>query len=225
MVGSFGKIFVKKENDYYDFKDEDGNNEIPEKNCKKIISENKKLKKNVPDFVLDKFKSRRSIRKFSDKKVDWKLIYNIIEAGFNAPVAGGIQNYSIIVIENEEKKKELGRLAFQQYWISNAPYLLVIVRDNHRLMELYPSEGELYSIQNTAAMIENMLMMAHFYDLGSCWVEAYDNSVLKEFLEIPREFRVDGIIPIGFPLENPKVKKDSTDAHVFFEKFKNKKRN
>ncbi len=226
--------FFQKEDSYYspDF-ESDNENEgksnnssnstlISSRECKKILKENQKLKSSFRDLALEKFKTRRSIRKFSDQEVEWEIIYKIIEAGLNAPVAGGIQNYRIIVVKKPKEKKELGKLSFQQYWIADAPYILVVIRDNHRLMQLYPSEGEIYSVQNSAALIENILMMAHFYDLGSCWVEAYDNSVVKEFLSIPPEYRVDALIPIGYPLEKPKVSKDPFNSFVFYDKFNNK---
>jgi len=226
MRDKFAKFF-KKRDEYYDVGDKPFEGEeknISKNECRKLKKENEKFKKDFKKVVLEKFKSRRSIRKFSDQKIEWKKIYDIIEAGLYGPVAGGIQNYKVIVIQDSEVKQELGKLSFQQYWLADAPYILVILRDNYRLMQLYPSEGEVYSIQNSAALIENILMMAHFHDLGACWIEAYDNKVLKEFLKVPPEFVVDAIIPIGYPLENPVVKKDSFDAHVYYEKYNQKER-
>lgn len=219
--------YFKKNFNYYDFKNDSADDDllkndlVSEKNCKDLIKENQKLKVDFKLNVLDKFKSRRSIRKFSDQEVEWESIYKIIEAGLNGPVAGGIQNYKIIVVSDLKERQELGKLAFQQYWLADAPYILVIIRDDYRLQQLYPSEGEIYAIQNSAAMIENILMMAHFLDLGSCWVEAYDNNVLKEYLKVPMELKIDAIIPIGYSLENPKVVKDPVDSHVFYNKYNN----
>lgn len=230
MVKEKIKNFFKTTSNYYDFTP-NPEDDLEKKNKKDIIAqlkilekENEILKSEVKVSALEKFKNRRSIRKFSDKKIDWKVIYDIIEAGLNAPAAGNIQNYKVIVIANEADKRELGKLSFQQYWLAEAPFVLIVVRDNHRLMQLYPQEGEIYAVQNSAAMIENMLMYAHFCDLGACWVEAYDNSVVKEFLEIPADMTVDAIIPIGYPLENPKVAKDTTMNMVYYKKWKNTKK-
>jgi nitroreductase len=206
---------------YYDIKEEDLKTE---KDFKKILKDYEILKKNFNEKIIHYFKSRRSIRKYSDKKVPFDIIYNIIDAALNAPAAGNVQNYDVILVSNENEKKEIGKIAFQQYWISDASYILIITRDDERLVQLYPSEGEVYSVQNTAAFIENILLMAHFYDLGACWVEAYDNEVLKEYLGIPIEKRVDAIIPIGYPEENPKVEKLKIDSILYFNKFGNRER-
>jgi len=195
-----------------------------EEEVKLLRKENNILKEESIKKVLEKFKTRRSIRKFSDQKIDSNLIFNILEGSINAPCAGNIQNYKILVIEDENKKRELGKLAFQQFWLSDAPVILVIVRDNYNLSQLYPKEGKTYAIQNCAALIENILMLTHFYDLGACWVEAFDNEVLKEYLKIPQELVVDAIIPIGYPLENPKIAKETMVSKVFFESFGNKKK-
>lgn len=213
--------------DFFSKKEEIEKPEL-KKNEKDIINllkkENETLKAGISQIALEKFKTRRSIRKFSGENVKWKTIYEIIEGALNAPCAGNIQNYNIIVIEDKKRKHELGKIAFQQYWLADAPTLLVIVRDNYHLCQLYPDEGETYAIQNSAAMIENILMLAHFYDLGACWVEAYDNDVLKEFLGISPNMTVDAIIPIGYPLENPQISKEPMLQKVFFEEYGNKKR-
>ncbi len=210
----FGKNQIKEESIKF----------FTERDIRRLQKENKDLKEDFTNKAIEKFKSRRSVRKFSDQEIDWKIIYSIIEAGLNAPVAGNIQNYKIIVISDSKERKELGKAAFQQYWLSDAPVIFVIIRDNHRLMQLYPQEGEIYAIQNTAALIENILMGAHFNNLGACWVEAYENEVIKEFLNVPIEYEVDAIIPIGYPLENPHINKDPEDTLIFYNKFGNKKR-
>ncbi len=190
-----------------------------EEEVKLLRKENVQLKKKSCDHAIDKFKSRRSIRKFSEKPIDFKKISDIVEAGLNAPCAGNVQNYKIIIVEQKNKKIECGKIAVQQYWLSEAPYLIVLVREDSELLSLYPTRGELYSIQNVAAVIENMLMAAHFHDLGACWVEAGDNEVLKQSLGVPIECKVDAIIPIGYPLENPQVSKVETTGLLFFEKW------
>jgi nitroreductase len=207
-------------NNYYEFE----NKIISEKDCKKIIKENQKLKSDFKKLSLEYFKTRRTIRKFADQKVPFEIIYDILNGAINCPVAGNIQNFKIILISDEKEKKEIGKIAFQQYWISNASYIIVIVRDNHRLMQLYPTEGETYAVQNCAALIENILMLTHIHDLGACWVGAFNDEVLREYLNVPNDLKIDAIIPIGYPEENPKVEKEVLENLLYFEKYNNKER-
>lgn len=215
MRDKINKFLGKKNKSY----DDEIKEMTQEEELKFLRKENKHLKKKACEQGIQKFKTRRSIRKFSEKPVDFKLICDVVEAGLNAPAAGNVQNYKIIIVENSKKKIECGKIAIQQYWLSNAPYLLIIVRDDSELSALYPIRGELYSIQNVAAVIENVLMAAHFHDLGACWVEAGDNEVLKECLSVPMDKKIDAIIPIGYPLENPQVPKLETMEMLFYEKW------
>ncbi len=176
------------------------------------------------EYVIGKFKTRRSIRKYSQKEIDWKCTYEIIDAALNAPCAGNIQNTKIIIIKDVNTINEIARAENQQYWVADAPILLAIVRDESKLVELYPGHGHKYSIQNAAAVIQNVLMLAHFHDFGACWVESCESKVLNNILNVPHMQVIDAIIPIGFPMENPEVIKLPTPDRIYFEKFGNRKR-
>lgn len=225
-------IYIGDENDEYysgpdneDFSIEDyaKKHNISQKETKLVVNNEKKRTDNYTG-AYEKFKSRRSIRKFSPDKIDWEIIYKIIDGGLNAPCAGGVENSDVVVITDKETKDEIGRIENQQFWLSEAPYVLVVVRDNAKHLSLYPGEGELYSVQSSAAVIENILMLAHFYDLGACWVESGNTDSLKELLGIPLEKCVDGVIPIGFPQESPVVEKSLFASRVFYEKYGARKR-
>ena len=209
------KRFFAKDSNYYEPNDV----EVSDNKTKSSKDVDKKRR-----TIIDAFKTRRSIRKFSDRPVEWKCIYEIIDAAINSPCAGNIQNFNVIVIEDKEKIQEIARIQSQQYWIADAPIVLAVVRDKKKLMELYPQRGELYGIQNVSALIENILMLAHFYDYGACWVEACDNEVISELLGVPQGSVVDAIIPIGYPLESPEVMKAPCTEKIFFERYGERKR-
>lgn len=218
-----------KKNVYYTGPEKKDSKEVrpsedKEKELKRLQKENEALKGDAHKLAFDKFKTRRSIRKFSGRKVDWKIIFEIISGSLNAPAAGGVENTDILIIQDKEMKSEVGKIENQQYWLADAPYLIVVVRCESRLCSLYPQMGELYAIQNTAAVIENILMMAHFYDLGACWVQSCDSDVLKETLGVPHDKSIDAVIPIGFPIESPEVTRAHESAKLHFEKYGNRKR-
>ena len=49
---------------------------------------------------------RRTIRKYSSRKVDDKLLYSLLEAAGRTQTMGNLQLYSFIVTRDIEKKKE-----------------------------------------------------------------------------------------------------------------------
>jgi len=214
----------KGSNNYYGISDE---NEIDwEEQCKELEKENERLTASFREQCINSFKSRKSVRKFNKDKVpDFKIIYDIIEAGLNAPIAGNLQNYKVILVENDGQKKEVAKYAFQQYWLADAPYLIVVVRDNMKVESMYPDKGELFSIQNVAALIENIIMAIHMSDLASCWVAIDDNDAVKDILKVPSSHFIDAVIPVGYAMETPaEEKRADTMCLVDFEKYGNKER-
>ena len=50
---------------------------------------------------------RKSIRKYSSKKVNIKLIGQLLETATKAPSAGNIQNWKFIVVSEKDTKNKL----------------------------------------------------------------------------------------------------------------------
>lgn len=198
------------------------NQENQEKEIKLLRKENKILKDNFSKFAIEKLKNRRSIRKFSDKKVDFKLVYDILESGLNAPCVGNIQNYRLIVVTDKKVMENVAKICMQQFWMQTANLFIVVVRDDIPVLDMYPQLGEKFSIQNISAVAQNIITASSMLGLGSCWVECVDNQILKEELKVPINNSIDAIIPIGYSLEFPKVDKVETSNMIFFEEFGNK---
>lgn len=221
------KAFFKREEPYYSFHENTSSKKhdvielTPEKELKFLRKENEKLHKEFFEQTLECSKSRRSVRSFSDAGIDFKTIYDIICAALNAPAAGNIQNYKIILVRDNSLKKEIGKIALNQSWMADAPIIAVITRDDVMINQMYPQHGERYSLQNTAAFIVTFLNLIHAAGYASCWVEACEEEVMKELLSIPGTHAIDAILPIGFPMDIPKVEKTSYEDSIFFEKFGN----
>ncbi|MCF6096329.1 nitroreductase family protein [Thermovorax subterraneus] len=78
---------------------------------------------------------------------------------------------------------------------------------------------------DTSAAIENMLLTVTSLDLGACWViapciDVRDEEKLREYFEIPDEYKIVSIISIGKPsrIPNPRPRIPLKDL-VFNEKF------
>ncbi len=147
---------------------------------------------------------RKSIRKFEKREVDDKLIGVILYMATMAPSAGNTQEWNFIVVKEEEIKKKLAKAALDQDFIVEAPVVIVVCADLEKISLRYGKRGELlYSIQDTALAIQNILLSAHALGLGSCFVGAFDEERVKSILELPDNLRPLAIIPIGYPAEQP----------------------
>lgn len=86
----------------------------------------------ITNPTLQTLLDHRSIRKYSDKKVDDSTLQNILKAGFRASTTGNMQVYSVIVNRDPEIKKKLWPLHFKQQMVLDAPVLLTFCADFHR---------------------------------------------------------------------------------------------
>ncbi|MBW2993376.1 nitroreductase family protein [Candidatus Woesearchaeota archaeon] len=174
--------------------------------------------------VLDCIKTRRSIRKYLDKAVAGDDLHKILEAGQYAPSSGNLQNWKFIVVLDKAVKKKIAEAALQQYWIEAAPVLIVVCAETKKAERYYGIRGErLYSIQNCAAAVENMLITANSIGLGSCWISAFEEDAVVRILGIPEkdDIRPQAIITIGYADETPEQPKRFTiETITYFNKWR-----
>jgi len=61
----------------------------------------------------------------------------------------------------------------------------------------------LYSIQDVAASIMGMMLVAHESGLGTVWVGAFREEEVFDLLNLPRNLRPVSIVPVGYPVKIP----------------------
>ena len=171
--------------------------------------------------VFEAIRTRRSIRKYKDKQVAWSNIVTILQAGKYAPSAGNLQNWKFIVVKSDAKRAAISKACLDQEWMEIAPIHIVVVAEPKKAERYYGTRGaRLYTIQNCAAAIENMLLTAHSLGLGACWIGAFDEDELWRVLGLPEEVSVQGIITIGYADEVPEAPPKHRIEHImFFEKW------
>ena len=194
---------------------------------KKILKKTKKdreKEKETAEEFLNLIKSRRSIRSFSETPVEWDKIVNILNAGRWAPSAGNLQDWKFIVVNENEKKEEIATACLEQEWIGTADTIIVVCNQPEKNKSFYYEKGEkIYSIQDGATAVENMLLMAQKEKLGACWVGAYDDEELKRVLDIPAEVQISAVIPIGYPGEKvPTPPRKTLEKIAYFNTYGNK---
>jgi nitroreductase len=129
-------------------------------------------------------------------------ITQILDAGTHAPSAGNIQDWRFVVIKDRGKRIQLAEASMSQMWIADAPVLIVVCTNMDKISERYGDRGrDLYSIQDTAAAVQNMLLAAHALGLASCWIGSFSEDAVTHILKIPEDVRPVAILPIGYPSE------------------------
>ena len=165
--------------------------------------------------------TRRSTRRFDNKIPDKELIQKVVNAGRYAPSGANSQTSHFIVITNKEVLKEIAELVqgeFAKMEISedmyvslkgsinastkgdyvfhyNAPVLIVIAN----------KKGYGNAIADSSCALENMMIAANAFDLGSCWINQLhwldDNERIRAFLEgygLKKDETITGGLALGF---------------------------
>lgn len=154
--------------------------------------------------TLEAINSRRSIRRYLDRPVEFEKVTTIIDAGRKAPNAGSLQDWTFLIVTERNLIKQVSTYAVEQYWIQTAPVLIIVcaVPEKHEMY--YGLRGKrLYNIQDCAAAIENILLAATNLGLGTCWIGAFEEDKIRSLFGIPQDVRPQAIITLGYSDEVP----------------------
>jgi nitroreductase len=159
--------------------------------------------------VLEK---RRSIRKYKDTPIPKEDVIKILEAARIAPSAGHRQPWHFIVVENKETIKKLAK----SEWAAEAPVMIVGLADQLTS----PS----WCLTDLGIALEHIVLAATDLGLGTCWMgQTGREELIKDLLDIPDNFRVVAVIPLGVPDETPAPKeRKSLDSIVSWEEYSSK---
>jgi nitroreductase len=148
---------------------------------------------------------RRSVRAFDQERdISPDTVTRLLRAAVRAPSAGNCQPWQFYVVREPDTKRALAQAALDQWFLSEAPVVVVVCADAARSAQRYGDRGrELYCLQDTAAATENLLLAAVASGLGTCWVGAFDEQAASIALELPGRLRPVAIVPLGYPAERP----------------------
>lgn len=152
--------------------------------------------------VLEKMKTRRSIRQYKEDPVPDNILDEIIEAGLYAASGRGSQNTIILKITNKELRDEISKMncsiggweeGFDPFY--GAPDMLIVLAKKDCATGIY--DGSL--------VMGNLMLAAHELGIGSCWIhrakEEFETDWGKKLLQslgIEEEYVGIGHCALGY---------------------------
>ena len=143
--------------------------------------------------LRDVIAKRRSIRKYSKRKVGQAKVRWLQKALQMAPSGGNRQNYQFIFVTDQEKRQQIAAKAGHQRFLFDAPLIVAAVC----------KPGTEF---NVAIAIDHMILVATDEGLGSCWIGWFERGPVRRILGIPRSQAVAILVTIGYPAETPKAR-------------------
>lgn len=147
--------------------------------------------------ILEVIKERKSIRKYSTKEVKDEDLIKILEAGRLAPSARNEQCWKFIIVKDEDLRHKMVEVCGEQQFLKEAPINLVVCANNDKTMAC----GQPARTVDCSIALSFMILQATELGLGTCWLGKYNNDKVKELLNIPEEYNVIAITPIGYAAE------------------------
>jgi nitroreductase len=147
---------------------------------------------------------RRSVRQFSDKKVDESVMFEILKAAMQAPSAMNQQPWEFILIQDKNKIEELSNLSPHAKFSKNAAFMIAILAKKD-----LKAPG--FVQQDLGACTQNLMLEAVSYGIGSTWMGVYSKEDRSEFLinalNIDSE-KVEpfALIALGYPNKEDLIK-------------------
>jgi FMN reductase (NADPH) len=92
--------------------------------------------------VIALLQNHRSIRKFTDQKISYEDLDQILYSAQMAATSSHVQAYSIIGVTDQEKKKQLAEWAGDQSYVESCAHFFVFCADLHRLGQVAKREAK-----------------------------------------------------------------------------------
>lgn len=142
--------------------------------------------------MIDEIISRRSIRKFTDDKIEKEIILKILECARWAPSGLNNQPWEFIVIESDNKNKLAECTKYSQIILS-APVCIAVYYNKDR------GYNRVKDIQGVSAAMQNILLSIHMLGLGGVWLGEILNqeAEVNKLLDAPDNAEFMGVIAFG----------------------------
>ena len=154
--------------------------------------------------LFEAIKQRYSVRAFKDTPVSEASLRAILQAANDAPTAGNLQPFEIMVVRDGEKRHRLAKTSYAQMFVAQAPVVLVFFTTD-RNREKYGQRGvEFFAVQDSAIAVAYAQLAATALGLGTCWIGAFDDAEVRAITGAPVGWRPVAILPVGEPADAPK---------------------
>lgn len=173
--------------------------------------------------LYEAFESRRSIRKYKSDPVPEATLNKILNAARLAPSWKNQQCWRFIIVREEETRRRLagalleGNPALKAF--TQAPVVVVLCANPGESGNL---DQKGYYLLDAGLAMQQMMLAARAEGLGTCWVCNFDEKTAREACQVPGEYKVVTLCPLGVPerVPDPRTRKPLTEI-VFSEQWGN----
>jgi nitroreductase len=147
---------------------------------------------------MDIIETRKSIRSYKSQEIEEEKLNYILEAFRKSPSAKNLQPWKLIVVRNKKIIKDLAIACNNQTFLEEAPVLIAACANKEGAYGKVGGYMNSYPIDIGLAL-EHLILAATEQGLGTCWIGAFKEQLVKDILKVPEDVRVVALTPVGYP--------------------------
>lgn len=166
-------------------------------------------------------KTRRSVRKFLDKKVEREVVEQLVELAKWAPSWNNCKAVRYTVVDQEENLKKLAKnwMAPENvHIVDNAPLVFVVSNVKKRSgyeRDGYTStdKGDAWEMFDAGTACQTLCLAANEMGLGTVIMGTFDEEGVSLWLDLPENETIIAMAACGYPnvIPNPPRRKEVSD--------------
>ena len=172
------------------------------------------------EIVLKNISERKSVRTYTDQKVEKEDLEKLLRAAMSAPSAVNAQPWAFIAINDRETLDNLGNLLPYAKMLKQAQAAIIVCGNMEKALEC---EGQEYWIQDCSAATQNILLAAEGLGLGAVWTGVYPKKerieIVQKEIQLPSHIIPLCVIPIGWQTGKEKPKQKYKEENIHWNKW------
>ncbi|MCK9163054.1 MAG: nitroreductase family protein [Bacteroidales bacterium] len=173
------------------------------------------------EIVLKNILERKSVRTYTEQRVEKEDLEKLLRAAMAAPTAVNAQPWAFIAIDDREILDNLADLLPYAKMLKQAQAAIIVCGNMEKALE---GEGQEYWIQDCSAATQNILLAAESLGLGAVWTGVYPKKerieVVQNEVSLPKHIIPLCVIPIGWQTGKEKPKQKYNEENIHWNKWK-----
>jgi len=173
---------------------------------------------------LDLVRTRQSVRKYSNRRIEKSIIEKCLEAARLAPSACNSQPWKYIIIDEPELKEKIATetfnaaISFNKFALT-APVIVIILLEKSKPIAQIGGriKNKQYNLIDLGITAEHFCLQAAEEGLGTCMIGWFNEKAIKKHLNLNPTKSIGLLITLGYPGESlrDKNRKSIDDIRTF----------
>ncbi len=139
---------------------------------------------------------RKSVRKYTDQKIDKETIESIIESARLAPSAVNKQPWKFYICTSDKVKASICE-SYNREWFTKTQIYIVACGDHSQSWKRLSDNKDHCEI-DIAIAVEHIVLKSTDLGLGTCWVCNFNTQIIRDALHLPEYIEPIVLLPIGY---------------------------